>query len=68
LKVGSIKRCQCGRTNYIREGEKCPGCGSEFIEKEKHIAPYGIVFLGKSEISRRTVESLHKEGLIDGFR
>jgi hypothetical protein len=68
LILGVIKTCpKCQKENYIRTGENCP-CGYDFQEPIPNKSPDVIVYLGSAEISRRSVEQLYKENLIDDFR
>ncbi len=69
IRIGTIKRCNyCGSENYIRANKtNCPSCDMDVTTYPEKKSPDIIVFLGTSELNRRTVVELSKQGLIDDF-
>lgn len=64
MTIGNIKYCnKCKREVYVRTDEKCQ-CGNDFETNKKNESFYVISYLGKAEISRRTLVQMQKEGMI----
>ena len=62
--VGTIKHCpSCGEENYVRTGiDHCPNCGKNFDVWIPNKAPAGWVKTEDYEISRRSVETMLRNG------
>ena len=64
MKIGSIRECHfCGKRNYVKTGiEDCPNCAEKFADYPVNKAPNGWVKLENHEISRRSVETMLRNG------